>query len=57
MYITSDGVIKRAMSGSSKRYKNHIADLEETDVKGLYGLPAVLFKYKEELLSDESRRL
>lgn len=54
LYITSDGVIKRAMSGSSKRYKNHIADLEETDVKGLYGLPAVLFKYKEELLSDES---
>lgn len=42
------------MSGSSKRYKNHIADLEETDAKGLYGLPAVLFKYKEELLSDES---
>ena len=54
LYITSDGVIKRAMSGSSKRYKNHIADLGETDVKELYGLPAVLFKYKEELLSDES---
>lgn len=54
VYIASDGTIKRAMGGSSKRYKNHIADLSETDAFKLYNLPAVLFKYKEELLSEDS---
>lgn len=39
-------------SSSSKRYKNHIRDVEIDDVSQLYNLPVVWFKYKNGYLIE-----
>lgn len=46
MVLDSNSKICR-MSSSSKRYKNHVRDVELQDVDALYDLPVVFFQYKE----------
>lgn len=44
-----------ALSSSSKRYKDHIAMLRDTEAEKLLDIPVVWFKYKEGYLAKEDR--
>lgn len=43
-------------TSSSRRYKDHIGDMEAEEAEKLYSLPVVLFKYKEGYLPPEDQR-
>ena len=44
-----------ALSSSSKRYKDHVAMLKDTEAEKLLDIPVVWFKYKEGYLAKEDR--
>lgn len=50
--MTGGGFVFKKAS-SSKRYKNHLCFMEESDVKNLYDLRPVFFEYKEGYLVDD----
>lgn len=52
--FASDGATLAYLSSSSKRYKNHVRNLEEDDIAGLYELPTVYFTYKPGYLEEDS---
>lgn len=49
--LSSAGYIKT--TSSSKRYKKHISFMDEMDVKKLYDLRPVFFKYKDGVLEED----
>lgn len=51
----SGTAIIAALSSSSKRYKDHIAMLKDTEAEKLLDIPVVWFKYKEGYLIKEDR--
>lgn len=51
----SGTAIIAALSSSSKRYKDHIAMLKDTEAEKLLDIPVVWFKYKEGYLAKEDR--
>lgn len=51
----SGTAIIAALSSSSKRYKDHIAMLKDTEAEKLLDIPVVWFKYKEDYLAKEDR--
>ena len=55
MRITNSGAFYRYVS-SSKRYKNYIEDIKETDIQGLYSLPVRTFIYNSDYLSSDDER-
>ena len=52
--FASDGATLAYLSSSSKRYKNHVRNLEEDDIAGLYEIPTVYFTYKSGYLEEDS---
>lgn len=52
--FASDGATLAYLSSSSKRYKNHVRNLEEDDIAGLYEIPTVYFTYKPGYLEEDS---
>lgn len=51
----SGTAIIAALSSSSKRYKDHIAMLKDSEAEKLLDIPVVWFKYKEGYLAKEDR--
>ena len=51
MVFASDGVTVAYLSSSSKRYKDHIADMTINEAKKILDVPVIWFKYKENYLS------
>ena len=51
----SGTAIIAALSSSSKRYKDHIATLKDSEAEKLLDIPVVWFKYKEGYLAKEDR--
>lgn len=51
MVFESDGATVAYLSSSSKRYKNHIADMTINEAKKILDVPVIWFKYKENYLS------
>lgn len=49
-----DGATVSYLSSSSRRYKNHIRDMEDSDIENLYKLPTVFFTYKPGYLVKDS---
>lgn len=52
--FASDGKTLARLGSSSRRYKNHVRDINKEDLEGLYKLPTVLFTYKPGYLKKES---
>lgn len=52
--FASDGATLAYLSSSSKRYKNHVRNLKEDDIAGLYEIPTVYFTYKPGYLEEDS---
>lgn len=50
--VSSTGYIKK--SSSSKCYKKHISFMDEKEVKNLYNLRPVYFKYKDGVLDQDN---
>lgn len=53
LVFNSDGAELAYGGTSSKRYKDHIRNIEESDIEAIYSLPVALFKYKEGHLSPK----
>ena len=51
MVFASDGATVAYLSSSSKRYKDHIADMTINEAKKILDVPVIWFKYKENYLS------
>ena len=51
MVFASDGATVAYLSSSSKRYKDHIADMTLSEAKKILDVPVIWFKYKENYLS------
>ena len=51
LVFESDGVSVAYLSSSSKRYKDHIADMTIEEAKELLKIPVIWFKYKEHYLT------
>lgn len=51
MVFASDGATVAYLSSSSKRYKDHIADMTLNEAKKILDVPIIWFKYKENYLS------
>ena len=51
MVFASDGATVAYLSSSSKRYKDHIADMTLNEAKKILNVPVIWFKYKENYLS------
>lgn len=51
MVFASDGTTVAYLSSSSKRYKDHIADMTLNEAKKILDVPVIWFKYKENYLS------
>lgn len=51
MVFASDGATVAYLSSSSKRYKDHIADITLNEAKKILDVPVIWFKYKENYLS------
>lgn len=49
--FASDGATVAYLSSSSKRYKDHIADMTLNEAKKILDVPVIWFKYKENYLS------
>lgn len=54
LVFDSDGATVSYLSSSSRRYKNHIRDMTDNDIKNLYKLPTVFFVYKPGYLEKDS---
>lgn len=55
MVFASDGATVAYLSSSSKRYKDHIADMTINEAKKILDVPVIWFKYKENYLSPTDR--
>ena len=53
MVFAKDGATVAYLSSSSKRYKNHIANMTLDEAKRMLNVPVIWFKYKENYLSPE----
>lgn len=53
MVFASDGATVAYLSSSSKRYKDHIANMTLDEAKRMLNVPVIWFKYKENYLSQE----
>ena len=53
MVFARDGATVAYLSSSSKRYKNHIANMTLDEAKRMLNVPVIWFKYKENYLSPE----
>lgn len=51
MVFGNDGATVCYLSSSSKRYKDHIADMTLNEAKKILDVPVIWFKYKENYLS------
>ena len=51
MVFANDGATVAYLSSSSKRYKDHIADMTINEAKKILDVPVIWFKYKENYLS------
>lgn len=51
MVFARDGATVAYLSSSSKRYKDHIADMTLNEAKKILDVPVIWFKYKENYLS------
>ena len=51
MVFAKDGATVAYLSSSSKRYKDHIADMTLNEAKKILNVPVIWFKYKENYLS------
>ena len=51
MVFANDGATVAYLSSSSKRYKDHIADMTLNEAKKILDVPVIWFKYKENYLS------
>lgn len=51
MVFASDGATVAYLSSSSKRYKDHIANMTLNEAKKILDVPVIWFKYKENYLS------
>ena len=51
MVFASDGATVAYLSSSSKRYKDHIADMTINEAKKILDVPVIWFKFKENYLS------
>lgn len=51
LVFASDGATVAYLSSSSKRYKDHIADMTLNEAKKILDVPVIWFKYKENYLS------
>lgn len=54
--ITSNGVLRRYKSSSSKRYKHDIKNLNLNEIYGLYNVPVRTFIYNLDYLNKDSER-
>lgn len=52
MVFARDGATVAYLSSSSKRYKDHIADMTLNEAKKILDVPVIWFKYKENYLSQ-----
>lgn len=53
MVFAGDGATVAYLSSSSKRYKDHIANMTLDEAKRMLNVPVIWFKYKENYLSPE----
>ena len=53
MVFARDGTTVAYLSSSSKRYKDHIANMTLDEAKRMLNVPVIWFKYKENYLSQE----
>ena len=53
MVFARDGATVAYLSSSSKRYKDHIANMTLDEAKRMLNVPVIWFKYKENYLSPE----
>lgn len=53
MVFARDGATVAYLSSSSKRYKDHIANMTLDEAKRMLNVPVIWFKYKENYLSQE----
>lgn len=53
MVFASDGSTVAYLSSSSKRYKDHVADMTIAEAEKMLNVPVVWFKYKENYLSPD----
>lgn len=53
MVFARDGATVAYLSSSSKRYKDHIANMTLDEAKRMLNVPVIWFKYKENYLSSE----
>ena len=53
MVFAKDGATVAYLSSSSKRYKDHIANMTLDEAKRMLNVPVIWFKYKENYLSPE----
>lgn len=52
MVFGNDGATVCYLSSSSKRYKNHIADMTLEEARRILNIPVIWFKYKDNYLSE-----
>ena len=50
--FASDGATLAYLSSSSKRYKDHIADMTLEEARRILNIPVIWFKYKDNYLSE-----
>lgn len=55
LVFASDGVTLAYAASSSMRYKDHIRDMSEPDLDGLWNLPVVWYKYKDGYLAADDK--
>lgn len=55
LVLSGNTSIMHKLSSSSKRYKDHIAMLKDSEAEKLLDIPVVWFKYKEGYLAKEDR--
>ena len=53
LVFASDGTTVAYLSSSSKRYKDHVADMTIAEAEKMLNVPVVWFKYKENYLSPD----
>lgn len=56
LVFASDGATLAYLSPSSKRYKDHIAEMSLEDAEKILDIPVVWFKYKEGYLEEDDLR-
>lgn len=56
LVFASDGATLAYLSSSSKRYKTHVREMTTEDVKKLYNLPVVYFKFVDGYIDETDER-